>query len=606
MPSIDKLEAPVAGKDRRLGWVSDVAAEVLQRLGIRYVALNPGASYRGLHDSLVNYLGNRDPQMLLCLHEDHAVSIAHGYSKVTGEPMAAVVHSNVGLMHGLMAVFNAWCDRAPVYLLGATGPVDASRRRPWIDWIHTAKDQGALLRNFTKWDDEPRSATALVESLLRGAIMARTPPMGPVYICLDAGMQESELTEEIEIPDVARFSVGETAVASAETVDRAAEILLAAKRPVLLMGRVSRDNGDWDRRVRLAELLGARVVTDLKTAVPFPTDHPLHVGASSLWLSGERARVVKDADAIAAFDWLDLAGSFKSAGVKHDTDCKIVNCSLDQYVHNGWSADYFGLAPSDLTVYADPDRFVAQLVEILENKLDGKARWSAPKAGAQAVAARAPAGIAPDAPLSPGHIGLALADTRRERKLTITRLPIGWDASVMHFSEPLDYIGADGGAGLGSAPGITVGAALALQGSGRLPVAIIGDGDFMQGVTAIWTAAHYRIPALFVISNNRSNFNDEIHQENVAKTRDRPVENSWIGQRIDDPPLDIAGLGRAQGVESEGPIKTWGELVPALEAGLAAVEAGRPYLIDVWVERGYSSPPDSGGGNQVEPARRAP
>ena len=151
------VERPEPGKPGDAFYGSDCVAEVIRALGIPFVALNPGASFRGLHDSLVNHLGNRDPQMLLCLHEEHAVAIAHGWAKVTGRPMAVALHSNVGLMHGTMAIYNAWCDRVPMLVIGATGPVDAAKRRPWIDWIHTARDQGALVRNFTKWDDQPAS-----------------------------------------------------------------------------------------------------------------------------------------------------------------------------------------------------------------------------------------------------------------------------------------------------------------------------------------------------------------------------------------------------------------------------------------------------------------
>lgn len=587
MNEIQNLDLPIAGENRRMGWVSDVAAEVLRKLGIRYIALNPGASYRGLHDSLVNYLGNRDPQMLLCLHEDHPIAIAHGYAKVTGEPMAAVVHSNVGLMHGLMSVFNAWCDRVPVYLLGATGPVDAAQRRPWIDWIHTSKDQGALLRNFTKWDDEPRSPQALVEALLRGAVMARTPPQGPVYLCLDAGLQESELDEPLEIPDVARFSPGEPQAASSDAIERAADMLLAAKRPALLFGRMSRSQADWDARRRLAELLGAGVFTDIKTAATFPTDHPLHAGVPSLWPREDRNEILRQADAVLSLEWVDLDGTFKSAGLGKDVAAKVIACGVDIHAHNGWSMDYFGLAPSDLTVHADPDRFVAQLLPVIEARLEGKPRWTG------SSDAPTPAAL-PDkpenAPLEPMDIARVLSAARGKHSLTLTRVTLGWDGAAYPFREPLDYTGHDGGAGLGSATGITIGVGLALRGSGRLPVAVIGDGDFIQGVTALWTAARYKIPALFVIANNRSNFNDEIHQEATAKVRGRPPENRWIGQRIDDPAIDIAGLARAQGVEAEGPVETWGALGPAIDKGLAAVADGRPYLIDVRVEPGYSTP----------------
>src|SRR6516162_2360608 len=197
-PSIRELDRPVnLTAANTPGWGSDVVADTLRALKIPYIALNPGASYRGLHDSIVNYLGNETPQMLLCLHEEIAVAIAHGYAKVTGKAMAAAVHSNVGLFHATMAIFNAWCDRMPVLVLGATGPVDASKRRPWIDWIHTARDQGALVRSYTKWDDQPASAEAAREALLRACWMACTPPKGPVYLNLDAGMQEAPLTDPL-------------------------------------------------------------------------------------------------------------------------------------------------------------------------------------------------------------------------------------------------------------------------------------------------------------------------------------------------------------------------------------------------------------------------
>ena len=200
------IERAINVGNPQMGWISDIAAEMLRRIGIKYVALNPGASYRGLHDSIVNYLGNQDPQMLLCLHEDHAVHIAQGYAKATDEPMGCILHSNVGLMHGSMPIFNAWCDRTPMIIFGATGPVDAHRRRPWIDWIHTAKDQASIIRHYTKWEDQPASPQAAVESVLRANQITRTAPYGPVYICLDAGLQEAPLTEEVAIPDPERFA----------------------------------------------------------------------------------------------------------------------------------------------------------------------------------------------------------------------------------------------------------------------------------------------------------------------------------------------------------------------------------------------------------------
>jgi thiamine pyrophosphate-dependent acetolactate synthase large subunit-like protein len=590
MADLSKFDRPVVTDNQQMEWTSDVPAEMLRRLGIKYISLNPGASYRGFHDSMVNYLGNSDPQMLLCLHEDHALSIAHGYASVTEEPMAAAVHSNVGLLHGLMGVFNAWCDRAPILLMGATGPVDAPLRRPWIDWIHTAKDQGALLRNFTKWDDEPRSAEATVESMLRANMIARTAPMGPVYVCLDAGLQEEKLTGPVTIPDMDRFKVAESPRASEKVVNEAADALINAKSPVLMMGRVSRSESDWDNRVKLAEMLGARVITDIKNCAAFPTNHGLHVGPPSNWIRDESKDLLEVADVIVGFDWIDLAGVFKALGVGFKHKAKVINCTVDQYVHNGWSMDYFGLAATDLMVLVEPDVFIGQLLEAVTKKLDGKQKWDGE---------RVPGALGPEVTvidkeagdtLSPRDIAIALNGVKKGRKITLTRVNLGWAGETYHFTHPLDFLGNDGGGGLGSGAGNAIGAGLALLDSDRIPVAVLGDGDFMQGGTALWTAAHYSIPVLIIIANNRSNFNDEVHQEAVAIERNRPKENRWIGQRIDDPAIDLAAFAKSQGVDSAGPIETVGELPAAIEAALKVVESGKPFFLDVRVVPGYSTP----------------
>jgi benzoylformate decarboxylase len=205
------IDQPQKLGNPRMGWGSDVVAEVVRRLDLKYIALVPGASYRGFHDSIVNYLGNSNPQMLVCLHEEHAVAIADGYARITEAPMAVALHSNVGLMHGTMPIFNAWCGRSPIVIFGATGPVDADKRRPWIDWIHTAKDQASMIRHYTKWDDQPGSPAAAVESVLRANMIAATRPHGPVYVCLDADMQEQALEEEVPASGTRRCRQGHAA-----------------------------------------------------------------------------------------------------------------------------------------------------------------------------------------------------------------------------------------------------------------------------------------------------------------------------------------------------------------------------------------------------------
>src|SRR5919206_414514 len=245
----DPIERPLPSGANAPAFGSDVIADTLRALDIPYIALNPGASYRGLHDSLVNYLGNSAPQMLLCLHEESAVAIAHGYAKVTGRAMAAALHSNVGLMHATMAIFNAWCDRMPMVVLGATGPVDAAKRRPWIDWIHTARDQGAIVRDYTKWDDQPASPAASAESVLRAYRMAVTPPCGPVYICLDAALQESRIGELPPLPNADRFRPPRPIAPDPAALQEAAALLQRAERPLILVGRTARGEDQWQRRI---------------------------------------------------------------------------------------------------------------------------------------------------------------------------------------------------------------------------------------------------------------------------------------------------------------------------------------------------------------------
>src|ERR1700733_12911779 len=541
------LERPRPAGVNAPAFGSDVVAETLRALDIPYIAVTPGASYRGLHDSIVNYLGNATPQMLLCVHEEAAVAIAHGYAKVTGTALAAAVHSNVGLQHATMAMFNAWCDRMPV-----------------------------LVREYTKWDDQPASPGAAREALLRGTWIANTAPQGPVYINLDAEMQEAKLAEPLPPIEAARVPPAAPPPPPAELVQQAAALLKSAKRPVILAGRTLRSEDAWNARLALAETLNARVIADMKIGASFPTDHPLFVGAAHA-LTSDSAEVLREADVILSLDWVDLAGALKLAPAS--PAAKIIQVSVDYRIHNGWSMDYQGLPAIDLFLSADPDTVVPELVKALG--AGGRPRVAPPPHSARA--ADDPPGFTNE------HIARVLGKVVGDRPVTLTHLPISWEARWWAFRHPLDFLGSDGGGGIGGGPGISVGAALALKNSGRLAVAICGDGDFLMGVTAVWTAVHYKIPLLFVIANNRSFYNDELHQERVARMRDRPVENKWIGQRMADPEIDIAAMGRAQGALGFGPITNTADLAAALEQAIAAVDAGGVAVVDVRVEPGYTA-----------------
>jgi len=587
----------------QMKWGSDVVAEVTRRLDLKYIALVPGASYRGFHDSIVNYLGNRNPQMVICLHEEHAVSIADGYGKVTEEPMAVALHSNVGLMHATMPIFNAWCDRTPMIIFGATGPVDAYRRRPWIDWIHTSKDQASMIRNYTKWDDQPASPQAAVESVLRANQITRSAPYGPVYICLDAGLQESSLSEEISIPDPARFAPAPSPAVPQAAIANALKAVERAKFPVILMGRMSRKQEDWDRRVRFAEAIGAAVMTSSNDGSSFPTTHPLHLAAPCLRPSKAATALLEKADLLISLDWLDLAGVLRlalgAAQTQQPVDKTIIHCSVDSYRTNGWSMDHQALPAVDIPIHAEPDTFVAQMLEQLESKKVAKVR-SRPEMknilhwndALKKISSKS-------GPMTLWDMAMTVREFAKKRPITFARLPLGWPGEAAEFDGPLSFLGNDGGGAVGTGPGHTIGAALALKDSGRITVGVIGDGDYLMGVNALWTAAHFDIPVMFVIADNRSYFNDEMHQERVAQMRSRPAQNRWIGQRIDDPRVDLVAMARAQGFEGEAPVTTAEGLMKALQKGAAIVENGGRYFIDSVIEPGYAdSGPDQRAGDK--------
>ena len=581
-PEIPEKSEGVDG-DIPIEWGSDALAELLSRLDLRYLALVPGSSYRGLHDSLVNYTGNRDPRMLVCLHEEHAVAIAHGYAKVTGRPMAVALHSNVGLMHATMAIYNAWCDRVPMLIVGATGPVDAARRRPWIDWIHTSADQGALIRPYVKWDDQPASVAAALDSLAQAYSITRAAPSAPVYVCLDVSLQEERLAAPPAIPDVRRDRSPRSHGPDAEAVRTTLDFLGQARRPLFLFGRLSRDEQDWDRRVALAERYGALVLSDLKNGAVFPTAHPLHPNPPGIFLPAASAGLIGGADLILSLDWTDLAGTLSAAASHgHPAAGRIISCTSDSALRNGWSKDSFGRDPVDLSVPADPDLLVRALLVPGDPFEPVKpAEWPAADA-APAPPSRGTDGTGGTGDGSSMHeLADALRDALAGAPACLVRLPLGWHDADLQAGHPLDYLGMDGGAGIGSGPGMAVGAALALEGTGRVPVAVLGDGDFLMGGTAVWTAAHYRLPLLIVVANNSSFHNDVVHAERMASQRQRPARNTWIGQAISDPDPDLPAFARSLGFHAAGQVRDRSALPAALAVAVAATRSGKCALVDV-------------------------
>ncbi|HWD16527.1 MAG TPA: thiamine pyrophosphate-dependent enzyme, partial [Casimicrobiaceae bacterium] len=383
-----------------------------------------------------------------------------------------------------------------------------------------------------------------------------------------------------------RFPLPTPPAPSADAVAAAARALSQAARPVILVGRVSTDRDEWRCRVELAERLHARVVTDWKTGASFPTQHALHPYPPGMFIGVEAAAMVRDADAILSLDWIDLAGTLKVAGDGTWPRATIIHCSLDAYCHNGYSMDYQSLPPADVHMLASPDLLVRALLDVLP--LHPTLAMPADVATRENVAPSASTSARAGAGIPIETMAEITVETLAAHAPSYIRLPIGWPGRFSRFADPLDYIGFDGGGGIGSGPGMAVGAALALANTSKLPVAVLGDGDYLMGVTALWTAVHYRVPLLVIVANNQSFFNDELHQERVARTREREVANRWIGMRMRDPELDLARLAEGQGATGFGPVTTTDDYTKALASAIDAVKAGAVCVIDVRVAPEYA------------------
>jgi thiamine pyrophosphate-dependent acetolactate synthase large subunit-like protein len=583
-----------ARRVRKAEYGSDVIVDMLRAVGIEYVALNPGATFRGLHDSLVNYGGNQMPETITCTHEETAVALAHGYARAAGKPMAAAVHNIVGLLHASMAIFNAWQDRAPVMVLGGTGPMDVERRRPWIDWVHTALVQGNAVRDFTKWDDQPSSVISAIESILRAHQLMVTEPQGPVYLCFDAALQEQRLDSPFTMPEVPRFAGPSRLQADPAALERAAELLLAAERPVVIADYLGKAPQAVEALIRLAEGLSLPVI-DLGDLLSFPSRHPLN-------LTGAERELLREADVILALDVKDLQQPLTTldrvtrlATPIPPAAAKIVDISLRHYTWRAWTHDFGRLQAVDLPVAADTALAVPTLADLCLRKLAEQPgrksalqrRGARLKARHEALAQEAAEAVKQASGQEP--IGLPFLVQQVWEKvrdydwvLADNELRGSWPRRLWDITKPYQFIVPGGGGGLGGGYGRSLGIALANRGTGRLCVNFQGDGDLLFTPSSLWTAAHHGIPLLTVMQNNHSYYNDEDHQGSVARVRGRAVENKGIGTRIENPAVDFAAMARSFGVHGEGPIEDPEELGPALERATQVVmEQGRSALVDV-------------------------
>jgi thiamine pyrophosphate-dependent acetolactate synthase large subunit-like protein len=571
----------------------DFMVDVIKTLNFDYIASNPGSSFRGIHESLINYGGNQTPEFITCCHEESSVAMAHGYFKAEGRPMAVLCHGTVGLQHAAMAIYNAYCDRVPVYIL-AGNSLDATLRRPGVEWAHSVQDAAAMVRDYIKWDDQPVSLPHFAESAVRAYKIAMTPPMMPILLVIDGGLQEDpispEVTSRLRIPKLTLTSPPQ---GDSSAVAEAAALLVAAQNPVIVADRAARTPAGLARLVELAETLQAPVVNQ-GGRMNFPSRHPLNHTSSA-------RQLVANADVILGLELTDFWGTVNAVRdaiartsrslVKPGT--KLISITALDLATKGNYQDFQRYPEVDLAIAADAEATLPGLIEACTRLLTADRRRTLDERGkkladAHAAAlerARAEAAYAWDAtPISTARLTMELwAQIKSEDWALVAESGImsDWTDRLWNFDRHYQSLGGSGGAGVGYGAPAAVGAALANKRHGRLSVTIQGDGDFLYAPGVWWTAAHHRIPLLAVMHNNRAYHQEVMHLQRMANRHNRGITRAHIGTTIEDPNVDFAKIAQGMGVHAQGPITTPADLGPSLKRALEVVKRGEPSLVDV-------------------------
>lgn len=569
------------------GWQSDIIVDLIKQYDFEYITLNPGASFRGLHDSLVNY-GKNDPQMMLCNHEEIAVQIAHGYAKATGKPMAVILHNLVGLLHSCMAIYYAYIDRVPVFIMGATGPMDEGKRRPHIDWTHTALVQGNAIRDYVKWDYQPTAIEGVPESFARAYSIMTTQPQGPIYMCYDAALQEAPITRDVPLPPRNSVATPAPMMPDPRAIEAIADKLIAADKPMILAEYAGRRPGGFENNVRLAELIGAGV-WDIANALNFPNRHPLSMSMDKGALKG--------VDLVLGLDIKDWE---KATHELNSTERKItplVNDNAD-WVEIGfaelgiskWSFDYCRMQPCSVRALGDTALGVPALIESLEKRVAGDTKLQKRIAERKIEIGKRHnetwAKWQEDsrrdwdaAPMTTGRLAHEVWDVIKNEDWVLTANTLKHGVrKIWDFDRPYRHPGIE--LGTSTQIGMSIGVALAHKKHGRLVVDLQPDGDLMFDAGALWMLAKYEIPMLIVMYNNRAYYNDWEHQIRMARQRGTDVEKAHIGMDLFRPEPDFGALARSMGVWGEGPIEDPKDVRCALERALKVVKSGKPALID--------------------------
>jgi acetolactate synthase I/II/III large subunit len=595
VPPLLKAAAPEAASSVEVLTVdrpgSDFMVDVLKSLNFEYLCANPGNSFRSLHESMINYGGNKEPEFITCCHEESAVGMGHGYAKIEGKPLLVCVHGTVGLQHASMAIYDAFCDRVPVYIVLGNFS-DAALRFGQVDWTHSAQDPAAMVRDYVKWDDNPVSLEAFSESAVRAYKIATTPPTMPVALVAGHALQEHPVPEHGNLA-VTKLTITSPPVGDSAAVSEAARLLVAAESPVLVTDRVARTPQGLAAMIELAETLQAPVI-DRNGRMNFPTRHPLN-------LTEQAGAAVAAADIVAGLELTDFWSVVNSVrgqvypephrATKPGT--KLISITAnDLYLKSNYQ-DFQRYAAVDLAIAADAEATLPSLIEAVKRQLTDDRKRALADRGAKITAAHqqvmqaqreAAASGWDGTPISTARLSMELWSQIKNEDWSLVsncQFVSRWPLRLWDFQKHYHYIGAEGGYGVGYGAPASVGAALANRKHGRLTVSIQNDGDLMFAPGVLWTAAHHRIPLLIIMHNNRAYHQELMQIQVMASQHNRGITNASIGNVLVDPPIDYAKLAQSMGMYGEGPIADPSDLASAIRRAIEVVKRGDPALVDV-------------------------
>ena len=580
-PEVDVLTTEHCG--------SDFMVDVLRSLDIEYVCANPGSSFRALHESIINYGGNQKPEFITCCHEESSAAMAHGYSKIEGKPLGVLAHGTVGLQHAAMGIYNAYCDRVPmVVIVGNT--IDATMRRPGVEWLHSVQDAATVVRDFVKWDDTPISLDHFAESVARAYKITMTPPMEPVLIVADSELQERPVPDKTKLR-VQRVTRTAPPQGDSGAVAEAAKLLVAAENPVIIADRAARTAAGMKYLVELAETLQAPVI-DQGGRMNFPSRHPLNQSARSRAL-------IAEADVILGLELTDFWGSVnayrdqleRSSRKITKAGTKLISITAgDLYIRSNYQ-DFERYPEIDIAMAADTEATLPALTEAIKRLITAERKNAFQSRGTKLAKAhemsleqsRVDASYGWDAsPITTARLFAEIwAQIKTEDWSLVSSTQSNWPARLWNVDKYYQFIGGSGGAGVGYGAPAAVGAALANKKYGRLTVNVQNDGDLMYAPGVLWTAAHHRIPLLSVMHNNRAYHQEVMHLQRMANRHNRGIERASVGTTLEDPNIDYSKLAQSLGLYAEGPITNPKDLGAALKRAIAAVKRGEPALVDV-------------------------